>query len=122
MDIGWFYSLNFGLRRGGGGGGSGIGWIKTLRKLSVKVYSWALFTLVPFALYISRYVHTAGSRFMFLWGEGEVVKMDLYILSFCISIFAGRRYVGTVFASWGVDLVGINGGGEQFGGDPYLHG
>ena len=56
-----------------------------------------------------------GSRFMFSRGEGEVVKMDLYILSFCISIFAGRRFMGTGFASWGVGLVGINGGGKQLG-------
>jgi hypothetical protein len=53
---------------------------------------------------------------MFSQGEGEVVKMDLYILSFCISIFAGRRFVGTVFSSRGVGLVGINGGGKQLGG------
>ena len=55
---------------------------------------------------------------MFLWGDCEVVKMDFYILSFCISIFAGRRFMGTVIASWGVGLVGINGGGEQLGGIP----
>jgi hypothetical protein len=55
---------------------------------------------------------------MFSRGEGEVVNMDLYILSFCISIFAGRRFMGTVFASWGVGLVGINDGGEQLGGIP----
>ena len=64
-----------------------------------------------------------GSRFMFLRGEGEVVKMDFYIFSFCISIFAGRRFMGTVFASWGVGWVGINGRwGRAIGGDPYLHG
>jgi len=38
--VGGAFSL-FGLA----GGGSGIGWIQTLRKLSVQVYSWPLFTL-----------------------------------------------------------------------------
>ena len=34
---------------------------------------------------------------MFLQGEGEVVKMDLYILSFCISIFCGKTLCGDSF-------------------------
>ena len=48
----------------------------------------------------------AGSQFMFSRQEGEVLKMDLYILSFCIPIFAGRRFVGTVFLLWGVEFYG----------------
>ena len=39
----------------------------------------------------------AGSRFMFSWGEGEVVKMDLYILHFCISNFCGKTFCGDSF-------------------------
>ena len=46
-------------------GGSGIGWIKTLRKLEVKVYSWALFTLMPFC-FVHIYVHTWATTVKYL--------------------------------------------------------
>ncbi len=34
---------------------------------------------------------------MFSRGEGEVVKMDLYILNFCISNFCGKTCCGDSF-------------------------
>ena len=94
--MGGAFSL-FGLA----GGGSGIGWIQTLRKLSVQVYSWPLFTL---------FGYWVGLFFFGLCGGGlrdwmdpnpsQALKLKFtlgHCLFLCLFLYLSR-YVHVVFA------------------------
>jgi hypothetical protein len=90
------------------GGAPGLDGSKPFASFKVKVYSWALFILVPFSLplyvctcsfCLDKFRRESGVDLLcFRRERGKlVVKMDLYILSFCISIFCGKTLCGDSF-------------------------